>query len=197
MSRDDGFPVMDVSTSIVHDPKFRLLHRDNPEHVTAAFLAYIAMLGESWKAGRRVSVTEAWPSLVPFDAEVVASMVRVRLVDRGGLPPRKAWDGWYLPALERRTKSRDRWARYNAKRDADTTSLPRGNHADTATSVRSFNPSVPSDSPSVPPSAGANDDGQKPGTKEERHRALIRLSEEFQAGHISEMDYQRQRREVS
>lgn len=144
MSRDDGFPVMDISTSIVHDPKFRSLHRDTPTHVSAAFLAYIAMLGESWKAGRRVSVTDAWPTLLPFDPEVVDAMIRARLVDRGGFPPRKAWDGWYRPALERRSKSRDRWARYNAKRDADTTSLPRGNHADTATSVPSVSPSVPS-----------------------------------------------------
>lgn len=153
MSRDDGFPVMDISTSIVHDPKFRMLHREHPEHVPVAFLAYIAMLGESWKAGRRVSVTEAWPTLLPFDPAVVAAMVRVRLVERGGLPPRKAWDGWYRPAFERRVKARDRWARYNANRhaegNADTTSEPRGSDVGTATSV----PSVPSDPllPSGPP----------------------------------------------
>jgi hypothetical protein len=144
MSRDDGFPVMDVSTSIVHDPKFRQLHREHPEHVPAAFLAYIAMLGESWKAGRRVSVTDAWPTLLPFDPEVVAAMVHVRLVERGGLPPRKAWDGWYRPAFERRCKSRARWARYNATRDADTTDEPRGSDADTTTTVPSVSPSDPS-----------------------------------------------------
>lgn len=150
MSRSDGFAVMDVSTSIVHDPKFRQLHRERPEHVAAAFMAYMATLGESWKAGRRVSVTEAWPALLPFDADVVASMIRVRLVERGGLPPRKAWDGWYRPAFERRVRSRDRWARYNAKRDADTALEPRGSDVSTATSV----PSVPLPSvPSGPPDA--------------------------------------------
>jgi hypothetical protein len=148
MSRSDGFAVMDVSTSIVHDPKFRQLHRERPDHVAPAFMAYVAVLGESWKAGRRVSVTDAWPALLPFDAEVVVSMVRVRLVERGGLPPRKAWDEWYRPAYERRVKSRDRWARYNAHRDAVTTDVPRGSDADTATSVPSV--VLPSD-PSVPP----------------------------------------------
>lgn len=146
MSRSDGFAVMDVSTSIVHDPKFRQLHRERPDHVAPAFMAYVAVLGESWKAGRRVSVTEAWPAFLPFDPEVVASMVRVRLVERGGLPPRKAWDGWYRPAFERRVKSRDRWARYNAQRNADTASLPRGSDVSTASSVPSVPlPSVPSD----------------------------------------------------
>lgn len=202
MSRDDGFPVMDVSTSIVHDPKFRLLHRDNPEHVPAAFLAYVAMLGESWKAGRRVSVNEAWPTLIPFDAEVVASMIRVRLIDRTGLPPRRAWDGWYGPARERREQSRERWRRANENRRVgpqgdsdDTARLPRGTRdVPMPPSVPSFRPSNPS---VLPSSARAkHDDGPKADTKgEERRRALERLSEEFRSGQLTEMDYQRQRKE--
>ena len=118
MARDDGFPVMDISTSIVHDPKFRLLHRERPEHVPPAFLAYVAMLGESWKAGRRVSVTDAWPALLPFDPSVVESMILVKLIDRNGLPPRRAWDGWWTPAYERREQARDRWRRANERRNA-------------------------------------------------------------------------------
>lgn len=147
MSRDDGFTVMDVSTDIANDPKFRLLHRERPDHVASAFMAYVAVLGESWKAGRRVSVNQAWPVVLPFDAEVVASMVRVRLVDRSGLPPRKAWDGWFGPANERRDKSRERWRRANANRNADTAAEPRGS------SDVPMPPSVPlrPSAPSVPP----------------------------------------------
>ena len=145
MTRDEGFTVMDVSTDICNDPKFRRLQREHPEHVAPAFMAYMAVLGESWKAGRRVSVIDSWPVVVPFDPAVIESMVHVRLIERGGLPPRKAWDGWYRPAAERRAKSRDRWARYNAHRDAVTTAVPRGSDADTATSVPSVRPSVPTD----------------------------------------------------
>ncbi|HCO02683.1 MAG TPA: hypothetical protein DIT48_04830 [Actinobacteria bacterium] len=190
---------MDVSTSIVHDPKFRQLHRERPEHVAPAFMAYLATLGESWRSGRRVSVTEAWPALLPFDADVVASMIRVRLVERGGLPPRKAWDGWYRPAFERRCKSRDRWARYNAKRDADTALEPRGSDVSTATSVPSvpFLPSVPTE-PSSPSSGRAkNDDGPKAKDEDERRRALTRLSEDFQAGRLTELEYSRQRKALA
>jgi hypothetical protein len=151
MSRDDGFPVMDISTSIVHDPKFRQLHREHPDHVPVAFMAYLACLGESWRAGRRVSVTEAWPILLPFDGEVVASMIRVRLIERSGLPPRRAWDGWYAPARERRDKSRERWRRANENRrdvsasDSDDTALlPRGKNdvprPPSVPPVRSFRP---------------------------------------------------------
>jgi hypothetical protein len=191
---------MDVSTSIVHDPKFRLLHREHPEHVPAAFLAYVAMLGESWKAGRRVSVTEAWPTLIPFDADVVTSMIQVRLIDRNGLPPRRAWDGWWTPAYERREQSRERWRRANENRRSE----PRGDSDVTARSPRGLRdvprppsaPSVPTVRPSVPPSGRAKLTAQER-KDEERRRALEHLSEEFRAGRLSEIDYQRQRKDLA
>ena len=152
MSRPDGFTVMDVSTDIVNDPKFRRLRRDNPEHLTVAFMVYIAVLGESWRAGRRVPVMDAWPVLLSYDEAVVASMRSAGLLDRRGQLPGKAWDGWYAPARERRDNSRERWRRANEKRavlsvqnSADTAVIPRGIRAVTASTV----PSVPS-VPSVP-----------------------------------------------
>jgi hypothetical protein len=158
-SRADGFAIMDVSTSICDDPKFRRLQRENPELVAPAFAAYVAVMAESWKSGKRVPVEDAWPGFLPFDQAACDALRRVALVDARGLVSTKAWRGWFEPARERRSKSRDRWARYNAKRDADTTPPPRGNDADTATSVRSFRPSVPSGptGPSVP-SARARED---------------------------------------
>ena len=144
MSREEGFAVMDVSTSVCDDPKFRRLAREAPHHVAVAFMAYLATVGESWKAGRRVTVEDAWPVLLPYDPAVITSMQAVGLVDAKGALPSKTWSGWFAPAAERRRKSRERWQRYNANRAADATAVPRGNDVATATSVRSSRPSVPS-----------------------------------------------------
>lgn len=149
MSREDGFAVMDVSVDIANDPKVRKLFRYAPDHALVAFMAYVATMGESWKAGRRVNVDDAWPPALPFSRPAVDALIHVGMLDARGQVPAKAWRAWFEVARERRLKSRDRWARYNAKRDADTTSLPRGSDVGTATSV----PSVPSDRPSVPPKA--------------------------------------------
>lgn len=143
MSRAEGFAVMDVSTSICDEPKFRRLQRENPELLAAGFTAYLSVMAESWKAGRRVNIEDAWPSFLPFDRATADALIRVGLLDRRGLLSPKGWRGWFEPARERRDKARDRWARYNAKRDADTTPPPRGNDVATATSVPSVSPSVP------------------------------------------------------
>lgn len=164
MSRAEGFAVMDVSTSICDDPKFRRLQRENPEQVAVAFTAYIAVMADSWKAGQRVSIEAAWPGFLPYDETAIASLIRVGLLDKRGRPSQKAWSSWFQPANERREKARDRWARYNAGRNADTAPPPRGNHAATATSVPLL-PSVPSDPsvPSAPSTAGTR--GEKNGSR--------------------------------
>lgn len=147
MSRSEAFDVMDVSTSICDDPKFRRLARENPEHLAVGFMAYVATMAESWKAGRRMPIEDAWPVILPFDAAVCASLRRVALLDRRGQVSMNAWRGWFEPARERRSKSRDRWTRYNAQRDAVTALQPRGSDAVTALQPRL--PSVPSVSQSV------------------------------------------------
>lgn len=193
MSRDDGFAVMDMSTDIVNDPKVRKLFRHAPDHACAAFTAYVSTVAESWKAGRRVSVDDAWPAFLVFDKAAVEALIHVGLLDSRGTIPPKSWRGWFESARHRRSMSRDRWARYNAKRDADTTGAPRGNDVGTATSVPPVRPSVPSE-PSVPPSVRAKMTAQER-KDDDRRRALDRLSEEFKAGRLSELDYERQRRE--
>lgn len=150
MSRDEGFDVMDVSTSIVHDPKVRKLARYAPDRAGVAFTAYLSVMAESWRAGRRVQLDDAWPPFLPFDPSAAEALVHVGLLDAKGMIPAKAWHGWFDPAMERRQKSRDRWARYNAKRDAATASSPRGNDVGTASSDSPPVPPVrPTDSPSV------------------------------------------------
>lgn len=158
MSRDDGFDVMDVSTSVVNDPKFRRLQRHSPANVAVGFMAYMACLGDSWKHGRRVAAADAWPVVLDFDETVIAAMTEAGLLDRRGFIPVKAWDSWFKVASERRTKARTRWARHNAKRDADTALEPRGNDVGTAFEpplenavTASSVPPVPSSRPSDPP----------------------------------------------
>ena len=145
MGRADGFRLMDVSTTIANDPKFRRLQRQHPGLVAAAFTAYVALLGESWHAGRRVSLDDAWPAILPFDAEVGPALVDAGLLDRRGLIAAKAWAGYFGPAHARQAASLARWARANAKRANpsiepvsrtdyrdDTASSPRDDNAATA-----------------------------------------------------------------
>lgn len=156
MSRDDGFAVMDVSVDIVNDPKIRKLYRHSPEHAGAGFAAYIATMGESWKAGHRVTVEDAWPAFLPFDPAAVAAMIHVGLLDAKGLVSSKAWRSWFTPAQSRREAVRERWRRANEKRlhpstndsaatTTETAPSPRGSRADTGA-----NHSVPFRSDSVP-----------------------------------------------
>lgn len=147
MSRGDGFAVMDISTAILSDEKFKRLARQCPERVTTCVVAYIAVCSQSWRTGRRQAIEDAWPlSLAPFDADAVDAMTVVGLLDRRGQIPVKTWREWFTRAQERRDKSRERWRRYNATREARaaetstnddvvTTRSPRGANAATASSV--------------------------------------------------------------
>jgi hypothetical protein len=145
VSRDEGFAVMDVSTSIMHDPKVKKLWRHAPDHAPVAFTAYVSTVAESWMAGRRVNIDDAWPAFLTFSKPAIEALVAVELLDSDGLVPVKTWRGWFVPAMKRRKQARARWARSNAKRTADTASVPRG--IDVVTRAPSVRPSVPS----VPP----------------------------------------------
>ena len=196
-SRSDGFAIMDVSTSICDDPKFRRIARENPEQVAAAFLVYVATMAESWKVGRRVPVDHAWPAYLSLDETIPETMRRVGLIDARGLVSAKAWRDWFEPARDRRDKARDRWARYNAKRDADTTPPPRGNGVATATSVPSVLPSVPSVPSGPSDTARAARDGERPLSRERTtEEALHDLSEEYKAGRLTDIEYSRKRKEL-
>lgn len=167
MSRDDGFAVMDVSVDIVNDPKIRKLYRVAPEHASAGVVAYVATMGESWKAGERVTVEDAWPAFLPFAIPAVEAMKQVGLLDAKGFVSTKAWRGWFDPAKTRRDAVRDRWRRANEKRlhsstndsadtarhNDDTASLPRGSRDDTGAnhSVPFRTDTVPLDSREIPP----------------------------------------------
>lgn len=178
MTRDDGFAVMDVSSDYVNDPKWRKLHRAHPELLPAAFLAYTATMGESWKAGRRVSVEDAWPVLLPYDAAVVAALREVAFLDRRGLIVSRSWDGWFGPAQRRRQASREAGREGNARRWGTRSGGDRvAIGSDSGTDPRSV-PSVPTD-PFRPPNARELDalkerNGRRGTTTPQPIKAIIR-----------------------
>lgn len=106
MSRDDGFSVMDVSTDYHNDPKWRRLYRASPELLPVAFMAYTATVAESWKAGRRVTLEDAWPALLTYDPAVVSALTTAGFLDRRGLIVSRAWASWFDVAARRRQDRR-------------------------------------------------------------------------------------------
>ncbi|MBV9484596.1 MAG: hypothetical protein JO246_00910 [Frankiaceae bacterium] len=152
MSRTEGFDVMDVSTSLPNDPKFRELARRFPDDLAPAFMAYVGTMAESWRAGERVTVDVAWPSILPRSDSAVTALLAVKLLDRSRRVTVSAWRDYFDQARERREKSRARWRRANDARtrnphdligndSADTARLPRGANAVTAPPSDSVRPS--------------------------------------------------------
>ncbi len=153
MSRDDGFEVADVSTSLYDDPKVRELWRLLADEglMSRAMALYEATRLASWRLGCRVSAEDACPIWMRLDPAVLAALRQAKLLDRSSRIPQKSWKGWFEVARERREKARERWRRHNdnrVKHDADTALAPRGSHADTAATVPSV-PTVPPVRPSV------------------------------------------------
>ncbi len=151
-SRDDGFAIMDVSTSICDDPKFRRIARERPDLVGVAFTAYVATMAESWRIGRRVGIEDAWPAVLPYSSDAAAIMIEVGLLDKKGVLSPKAWRGWFEPANKRRNQSRSDWRKWqqeHRKRQGSVSpdSGPGGHDSDPDKPI----PSVPPVRPSVPP----------------------------------------------
>lgn len=143
-SRDDGFAIMDVSTSICDDPKFRRIARERPDLVGTAFTAYMATMAESWRIGRRVGIEDAWPAVLPYSADAAEIMVAVGLLDKRGVLSPKAWRGWFEPARNRRDKSRADWRKWQADHRRSQGGVSPDTGPDKA------KPSVPTVRPSVP-----------------------------------------------
>lgn len=196
-SRDDGFAIMDVSTSICDDPKFRRIARERPDLVGVAFTAYLATMAESWRIGRRVGIEDAWPAVLPYDAEAAALLIAVGLLDKRGVLSPKAWRGWFEPARNRRDKSRADWRKWQALHRQGQGGVSTDTDPDKSIpSVPPVRPPGPTGS-SVPPVNGAGarqekDDGLK--TQRTREQALAELSERFQRNELTELEYGRQRK---
>jgi hypothetical protein len=132
MSRDDGFPIADMDTGYLDDPKVRNLWRilGDQGRMTHALALHMATLLASWGSGSRVTVAEAAPLWLTPDPELVAALATARLLDGSGRLPARSWKAWHDPASARREAARERWRRANDKRkrgdDAVATRLPRG-----------------------------------------------------------------------
>lgn len=103
---------MDVSTSILHDPKVRRLQRHAPDRWAVAMIAYVSAMCESWKAGRRVSVEDAWPVGLTYDSLAAEALLQVGLVDANGLIVPRTWRSWFGKAKSRRAKTRADWRKW-------------------------------------------------------------------------------------
>lgn len=150
MSRDDGFAIADVSTSLYSHPRVvalaRLL-RDGTQ--TAAHVAiFEAVLLASWGAGRRLTLDEACPAwwLDPVD-ELRANLQAVGLLDSEARIPDDSWASWFEPAFERREARRESGRLGGQRSGAARTEASLQRRSGGALAV--LNPSVPT-VPSVP-----------------------------------------------
>jgi hypothetical protein len=110
MSREDGFDVADVATGHLDDPKVKALWRavaPDQDRMSRALTLHLSVLLASWRQGARVTVAEAVPVWLDPDAELVATLQAVGLLDRTGKLPTRSWKGWFGPAWERREARRE------------------------------------------------------------------------------------------
>lgn len=165
MTRDEGFAVMDVSTSLLQDPKVRKLQRHAPDRWPVAMIAYLSAMSESWKAGRRVSIEDAWPVGLPFDQLAADGLAQVGLVDASGLIVPRTWRSWFGKAKSRRAKTRADWRKWQQDHRKSKGGVSPDSDPDKGKqSVRPSAPPVPSvlsDSP-TDDQLGAVDGGKYP-----------------------------------
>lgn len=151
MSRDEGFAVMDVSTSMLGDTKIKRLLRHCPDHYTVAVVAYFSTMAESWKAGRRLSVEDCWPVGVPVDPLAIEALVHVGLLDGSGFIVVKTWRSWFGKAKSRRSKSRADWRKWQQEHRKRQGGVSPDSGPDkpipSVPTVRPSDPSVPSKDP--------------------------------------------------
>lgn len=140
MSSDEGFAVMDVSTSLLEDEKFKRLARDYPGLAATGTMGFVSVLAASWRHGKRVQVRDAWPAWAPYDVDAVGALMAVKLLDRTGRLPVGSWRGWFDPACKRRENFRAKWRRANDRRRVTRTNDHRGNRGVTTTDRPSDRP---------------------------------------------------------
>lgn len=137
MSRGEGFAIADIKVTHLDDNRVReLWRRVGPDValMSECMTLHLAVILESWGAGRRMTVGQAAPLWLPVRPEVVAHLVAVGMLDRTGRVPAKSWDKHFGPALERRGR------RVEAGRSGGLASAKQRSSNASA----SLNPSIPS-----------------------------------------------------
>jgi len=106
MNRDESWPIADISTSLMDDPKIKALARAlrDPRATAAAVTLYQAAVLASWREGTRVTIDAAQPAWWTDPADdLVAALVAVDLIDGTTRTiPLRTWRSWYFPAAKRR-----------------------------------------------------------------------------------------------
>lgn len=108
MSRDDGFAVADIDTSYFDDAKMRDLWNllRDPDRMARAVCLHKSTLLASWRAGTRVTVTQAAPLWLPVDEALLGALREAKLLDRFGKIPADSWQTWFGTAYNRREARR-------------------------------------------------------------------------------------------
>ena len=163
MSRDDGFPIADVDTGLLGDPKVRRLVRTSKDRQDAAttLLLYVSLILESWEHGERVTFDDGAPLwwIGEDDADRLAALQRVGLLDQDGMIPERSWESWYGPARDRREVARIAGREGNRRR-WDRSANGSGSGSDSGTDrvpIGKRSPSVPSNPTNRPPRATARE----------------------------------------
>jgi hypothetical protein len=174
MSRDDGFTVADMDSGYFEDAKMRALWQAlrDPDRMARAICLHAATTLASWRQGCRVTVAQAIPLWLPMDADLIATLKGVKLLDRAGKVPKESWQIWFGTAFTRRETRREAGrigglasAQHRALPGEAPVKRPRKHPSTVAEPDRpSVLPSVPPD-PAVPPAAGGATLQGKNGTK--------------------------------
>ena len=109
MSRDDGFAIADLDTGYMDDAKVHDLWQRlrDPDKMSRALVLHSATVLASWRQGVRISAVQAAPLWLIVDADTLAALRAVRMLDRAGKLPKESWDRWVGPAMQRREVRRE------------------------------------------------------------------------------------------
>lgn len=93
---------MDIDTRWPYHRKCRALQAAFSTDWPSYWCAYLAVLGESWAAGERMTIRDAWVPSLPVTIEAAAeALASIGLLDKSGKVPQKSWDEWFGPAAAR------------------------------------------------------------------------------------------------
>ena len=145
MSRDDGFAIADMDSGYFEDAKMRDLWQRlrDPDRMARALCLHSATLLASWRAGERVTVTQAAPLWLIADDELVSVLRTVKLLDRGGRIPATSWAEWFEVAQQRRAARRQAGALGGAASALSRTTDAQRKPKQPLTDAEPVRPSVP------------------------------------------------------
>jgi hypothetical protein len=108
-----GFRTLDLDTMLPFDDKVLALQRAEPAAWGGFLGAYILLLADCWRVGKRLPYGAIARPGLPVDA---TPLVEVGLLDDDLCIPAHAWERWYGAAEERRAGSRDRSRKWRLDR---------------------------------------------------------------------------------